>query len=155
MQSRVWLAVLSVATLITVCCQPCLASGFDDKTMDQQSIDALQAKILQAQPREQCFLYAQLLHEMTELSLHQYSAGESEKAGGLLKQVQNLAHKIHLSMADDNKKLKDTQILLRHTAFRLTEMLHNSSLDDQPLVAQTLAQVNQAQDEAMMQVFRK
>jgi hypothetical protein len=34
-------------------------------------------------------------------------------------------------------------------------MLHNSSLEDQPLVAQTLAQVNQAQDEAMLQVFRK
>jgi hypothetical protein len=58
-------------------------------------------------------------------------------------------------MSDDNKRLKDTQILLRHTAFRLTEMLHSSSLDDQPLVAETLAQVNQAQDEAMMQVFRK
>ena len=155
MQSRVWVAVFSVAALITMCCEPSHASGFDDKTIDQQSIDALQVKILQAQPREQSFLYAQLLHEMTEFSLHQYTAGEDQKAAGLLKQVQNLAHKIHLSMADDNKRLKDTQILLRHTAFRLTEMLHNSSLDDQPLVAETLAQVNQAQDEAMMQVFRK
>jgi hypothetical protein len=44
---------------------------------------------------------------------------------------------------------------LRHTAFRLNEMLHNSSLEDQPLVAATLAQVNQAQDETMLQVFRK
>jgi len=155
MQSRVLLAVLSVAAGLTLCCRPCCASGFDDKTMDQQSIDALQVKILQAQPREQCFLYAQLVHEMTEVSLRQYSAGEDQKAAGLLKQVQAFAHKIHISMSDDNKRLKDTQILLRHTAFRLTEMLHNSSLDDQPLVAQTLAQVNQAQDEAMLQVFRK
>ena len=123
--------------------------------MDQQSIDALQAKILLAQPREQCFLYAELVHEMTEFSLRQYAAGDGEKAAGLLKQVQGLAHKIHLSMSEDNKRLKNAQILLRHTAFRLTEMLHNSSLEDQPLVAQTLAQVNQAQDEAMLQVFRK
>jgi len=155
MQSKAWLAVLSVAAFLTCCPQPSHASGFDDKTIDQQSINALQAKTLQAQPREQCFLYAQLLHEMTEFSLHQYSAGEDQKAAGLLKQVQGLAHKIHISMSDDNKRLKDTQILLRHTAFRLTEMLHSSSLDDQPLVAETLAQVNQAQDEAMMQVFRK
>ena len=155
MQSKACLAVLSVAALLAFGCQPSHASGFDDKTIDQQSIDALQVKILQAQPREQCFLYAQLLHEMTEFSLHQYSAGDGDKAAGLLKQVQGLAHKIHLSMADDNKRLKDTQILLRHTAFRLNEMLHASSLEDQPLVAQTLAQVNQAQDEAMLQVFRK
>jgi hypothetical protein len=153
MQSKVPLAALLLLTLSVVPARA--AAGFDDKIIDQQSIDALQAKLLQAQPREQCFLYAELVHEMTEFSLRQYSAGDGEKAAGLLKQVQLLAHKIHLSMSDDNKRLKNAQILLRHTAFRLTEMLHNSSLEDQPLVAQTLAQVNQAQDEAMLQVFRK
>ena len=153
MQSKVPLAALLLLTLSVVPARA--AAGFDDKIIDQQSIDALQAKLLQAQPREQCFLYAELVHEMTEFSLRQYSAGDGEKAAGLLKQVQLLAHKIHLSMSDDNKRLKNAQILLRHTAFRLTEMLHNSSLEDQPLVAATLAQVNQAQNEAMLQVFRK
>jgi hypothetical protein len=153
MQSKVPLAAL---LLLALCGVPaCAAAGFDDKPVDQQSIDALQAKILLAQPREQCFLYAELVHEMTEFSLRQYAAGDGEKAAGLLKQVQTLAHKIHLSMSDDNKRLKNAQILLRHTAFRLTELLHNSSLEDRPLVAETLAQVNQAQDEAMLQVFRK
>ena len=153
MQSKVPLAALLLLALSGV--PACSAASFDDKPIDQQSIDALQAKILQAQPREQCFLYAELVHEMTEFSLRQYASGDGEKAAGLLKQVQSLAHKIHLSMSEDNKRLKNAQILLRHTAFRLTEMLHNSSLEDQPLVAETLAQVNQAQDEAMLQVFRK
>lgn len=152
MQSKVPLAVL---VLLTVSVLPVRASGFDDKPIDQESINALQAKILQAQPREQCFLYAELVHEMTEFSLRQYAAGDDEKSAFLLKQVQNLAHKIHLSMSDDNKRLKNSEILLRHTAFRLNEMLHNSSVEDRPLVAETLAQVNQAQNEAMMQVFRK
>jgi len=152
MQCRVPLAVL---VLITVSAAPACASGFDDKTYDQQSIDALQAKVLQAQPREQCFLYAQIVHEMTEVSLRQYAAGDAEKATAMLKQIQLLAHKIHLSVADDNKRLKNAEILLRHTSFRLTEMLHNSSFEDRSLVAETLAEVNQAQNEAMMQVFRK
>jgi hypothetical protein len=134
---------------------PACASGFDDKIPDQQSIDALAAKASQAQPREQCFLYAQLVHEMTEFSLRRYAAGDVEKATDLLKQVQLLTHKIHLSVSDDDKRLKNAEILLRHTAFRLTEMLHSSSYEDQTLVAQTLAQVSQAQNEAMMQVFRK
>jgi hypothetical protein len=34
-------------------------------------------------------------------------------------------------------------------------MLHSSSFEDPTLVEKTLAQVNQAQNEAMMQVFRK
>jgi hypothetical protein len=34
-------------------------------------------------------------------------------------------------------------------------MLHSSNLEDQALVKQTLAQVNQAQNEALMQVFSK
>lgn len=152
MQFKVWLAVFA---FLAVSVLPACATGFDDKTIDQQSIDALQAKILQAQPREQCFLYAELVHQMTELSLRQYAAGDGDKAAGLLRQVQGLAHKIHLSMADDNKRLKNAQILLRRSAFRLNEMLHSSNLEDRPLVAETLAQVNQAQSEAMMQVFRK
>ena len=152
MQSKVSLAVL---VLLTVSVVPARASGFDDKTIDQDSINALQVKVLQAQPREQCFLYAELVHEMTELSLRQYANGDEDKAAGMLKQIQGLAHKIHLSMADDNKRLKNAEILLRHTAFRLNEMLHDSSLEDRPLVAETLAQVNQAQNEAMLQVFRK
>jgi hypothetical protein len=152
MQFKVSLAVLTLAAVSVL---PARASGFDDKPFDQESINALQAKILQAQPREQCFLYAELVHQMTEVSLRQYAAGDGDKAALLLRQVQGLAQKIHLSMADDNKRLKNAQILLRHTAFRLNEMLHTSSLEDQPLVAETLAQVNQAQTEAMMQVFRK
>jgi len=152
MRSRVPLAVLILLAVTTL---PACASGLDDKIPDQNSIDALEAKASQAQPREQCFLYAELVHEMTEYSLRQYAAGDVDKASGLLKKIQGLAHKIHLSVAEDNKRLKNAEILLRHTAFRLTEMLHNSNFEDRPLVADTLAQVSQAQNEAMMQVFRK
>jgi hypothetical protein len=152
MRSKVPLAVL---VLLAVSAAPACASGFDDKIPDQQSIDALEAKASQARPREQCFLYAELVHEMTEFSLREYAAGDAGKAAELLKQIQSLAKKIHLSVSDDDKRLKDAEILLRHTAFRLTEMLRNSSFEDRPLVEQTLAQVNRAQNEAMMQVFRK
>jgi hypothetical protein len=146
---------LAVLVLFTVAAGPVCASGFDDKTFDQQSIEALQAKALQAQPREQCFLYAELVHQMTEYSVRQYAAGDVASAMSMLKRIQLLTHKIHLTVSDNDKRLRNAQILLRHTAFRLSEMLHNSNEEDRPLVAETLAQVNQAQSEAMMQVFRK
>jgi hypothetical protein len=152
MRFRTILAVLVLLAASTVSVR---ASGFDDKIPDQQSINALEAKLSQAQPREQCFLYAELVHQMTEFSLRQYAAGDIENANRLLVRIQQIAKKIHLSVGEDSKRLKNTEILLRHTAFRLSEMLHDSSFEDRPLVQQTLAQVNQAQSEAMMQVFRR
>ena len=149
--------VVPIATLLvfsfsiaTAC-----ASSPDATPPDQGSIDALEAKVLQAEPRDQCFLYAQLVQQMTELSIRQYAAGDYDTATSLLKRVQRIAQKIHLSMSDNDKRLKNTEILLRHTAFRLNEMLHASSIEDRPLVEQTLAQVTQAQNATMMQVFHK
>ncbi len=140
---------------VSLTAAPACASSLDSKPPDQQTIDALEARASQAQPREQCFLYAEIVHQMTELSMKQYAAGNVEGANGLLKKIQLVAQKIHLSLALNDKRLKNTEILLSHTAFRLTEMLHSSDYQDRPLVEQTLAQVNHAQDEAMMEVFRK
>jgi len=147
--------ILAVLVLLAASTRSVRASGFDDKIPDQQSINALEARLSQAPPRDLCFLYAELVHQMTEFSLRQYASGDVENANRLLLRIQQFANKIHLSVTDDNKRLKNTEILLRHTAFRLNEMLHNSSYEDRPLVQQTLAQVNQAQSEAMMQVFRR
>src|SRR5215475_11820639 len=80
---------------------PACASSLDDKIVDQQTISALELRASQAQPREQCFLYAELVHDMIEFSARQYAAGETEKASGLLKRAQELIHKIHLSIGDN------------------------------------------------------
>jgi hypothetical protein len=130
-------------------------SSSPDNSPDQQTIDALEAKASQAQPRDQCFLYAELVHQMTEMSIRQYAAGDVTKATGMLQKVQQFAQKIHFTLGDNDKRLKNAEILLNHTVFRLNEMLHASSLEDRPLVQQTLSQVTHAQNEAMMQVFQK
>ncbi len=153
MRSRVPLAVAVLITISTI--PSCFAAGVDDKPMDMQSIEALEARATAAQPREQCFLYAELVHQMTEVSVRQYASGDVEHATGLLKRIQQLAQKIHLSMGGNDKRMKDAEILLRHTSFRLNEMLHGSSFDDRAVVEAALSDVNQAQSEAMMAVFKK
>ena len=146
----------AVLALALVCCSlPALASSPDDKPIDQQSIAALEARAAQASPREQCFLYAQLVHEMIEFSAHQYAVGEFEQSSNLLKRAQEITHKLHTALTNDDKKLKDAQILLRHTAFRLNELIHSAGTDDRPLMAETLVQLNAAQTETMLAVFKK
>ena len=144
-------ALLFLAVTVT----PARASSSDAIPPDQESIDALEAKAVQAQPREQCFLYAEIVHQMTELSIRQYAAGDVTKATGLLKQIQQFAQKIHFAIGDNDKRLKNSEMLLSHTVFRLHEMLHVSNMEDRPLVEETLTQVNQAQNATMMQVFSK
>jgi len=134
---------------------PLRAASADSSMPDQQSIEALEARADQAQPREQCFLYSQVVQQMTELSIRQYQSGEVVKATGLLQQIQRIVKKIHLSVNDDDKRLKNAELMLSHTAFRLGEMLRASSVEDRPLVEQTLSQVTDAKNAALMQVFRK
>jgi hypothetical protein len=146
---------VSAALLALLLSAPSLnAGGFDDKLPDAASIAALEVRAAQAQPKEQCYLYAELLHQMIEYSSAQYAAGQFDKATTTLHKVHDLASKIHMALSRDEKRLKNTQILLRHTAFRLTELLHSSDEQDRPLVEQTLAQLNQVQTETMMAVFR-
>jgi len=152
MRSLVPIAAFLVLSLTA---GPVRASSIDSSPPDQQTLDALEARANEAQPREQCFLYAQLVQQMTELSIRQYASGDVGKATGLLKQIQRVTQKIHLSLSDNDKRLKNAEILLSRTAFRLNEMLQASSVEDRALVKQTLAQVNKAQNAAMMEVFQK
>ena len=124
-----------------------------DKPLDPVALSALAAKASLAPPKDQCFLYAELVHQMTELAGRQLSQGQDPSA--TLRAVRDYTQKIHLGAAKDNKRLKNAQILMEHTAFRLSEYLHSAALDDRPILESTLKNLNQVQNELMMQVFRR
>jgi hypothetical protein len=142
--------VLSLAALTL----PPAAFAANDKILDMQQMVALESRAAQAAPKEQCFLYAELAHSMAELAGQQLNAGDSEQASASLKAVQRYAEKIHMNVADDAKRLKNAEILMRHTAFRLKEIMMGASLDDRPTLDATLKQLDQVQGEMMLQVFK-
>ncbi len=112
------------------------------------------AKADQAQPKEQCFLYAELVHQMTELAGQQLSAGD-QRASDTLHLIQKYAQKIHMGVAEDGKKMKNAEQLMRHTEYRLNDILNAASYDDRQVLQSTLKQLEQVQTELMMQVFKK
>lgn len=130
------------------------AQAMDEKPSNPQAIAALIERAALAAPREQCFLYAELVHQMTELAARQLAAGDVDLADTTLSTVQQYAEKIHMGMAEDTKRLKNTEILMRHTSYRLKEILHAASVDDRPILQATLKQLDQVQSELMLQVFR-
>ncbi|MFZ0395114.1 MAG: hypothetical protein WCF17_15175 [Terracidiphilus sp.] len=146
----------TVLILFTALSIPAFAASFDEnKIPDEQMISALEQRAATAPAKDQCFLYAVLVRDMVEISAQQYEAGDVAKANSLLKRAQVFTHKLQAALATNDKRLKDAQIILRRTAFRLNELLHSSDYDDRPLMQQTLAEVNRVQVDTMMQVFKK
>jgi hypothetical protein len=119
------------------------------------ALSALQAKAEEAQPRDRCFIYAELVSRMTEVVGQQLNSGDPEQASMTLKLVQGYADKIHTIVGDDTTKLKKAELLLQHTSFRLKDILSEASYEDRPALKATLKQLNQLQEQLMMQVFRK
>ncbi|HEV2324254.1 MAG TPA: hypothetical protein VGS10_09930 [Terracidiphilus sp.] len=152
MRSSLSMALLLAFSLAAI---PAFAASSDEIPAEQEAIQALETKASQAKPKDQCFLYAEILHRLTDLSLRQYAAGNVGPANLLLRQIQQVSRKIHLSVARNDKRLKHAEIVLSSSAFRLTELLHSSDYNDRALIKQTIADVNQAQDAAMMQVFNQ
>ena len=142
----------SALVLVTPCFR---ASAADEKALDSQAIQALEAKATQAAPKEQCFLYAELAHQMTELAGRQLSAGDEQNASASLKRVEQYAQKIHMGVASDGKKLKNAELLMEHTSFRLKDILNSASYEDRVAMEATLKQLQQVQTELMLQVFKR
>src|SRR5580698_4295687 len=144
---------VSVLVLAAVTVAPA-AYAANDKVLDTHEMAALESRAAQASPKEQCFLYAELAHSMAELAGQQLVAGETQQASASLKAVQQYTQKIHMNVADDAKRLKNAEIMMRHTAFRLKEIMMGASLDDRPTLESTLKQLDQVQSEMMLQVFK-
>jgi hypothetical protein len=128
------------------------ASVLDDSSTP---LAALQVKADQAQPKDRCFLYAKLISQLTDLAGHQLNSGDSGQASETIQLVQQYAEKIHVGVADDSKKLRDAELLMQRTTFRLQDILSQASYEDRQTLEATLKQLSQVQAQLMMQVFKK
>jgi putative cell wall-binding protein len=132
---------------------PLRAAAIDESIPDSDGLAQLEQRASQASPREQCFLYAQLVHTMTEKAGKEIAEGDIDKANATLKQINQFAHMIQVNLAKDTKRLKDAEMLMHHTTYRLAEYLHRVSGDDKTTVQATLKQLDQVNDELLTQVF--
>ena len=146
------LATLGLFTALYVAV-PALAAPIDENIPDAQTLAQMELRASQASPREQCFLYTELAHTMTEKAGKEIRDGEIEHAAATLKLVNRYAHLIHVSLVKDTRRLKEAEMLMNHTSNRLAQFLHLVSGDDKTTVQATLAQLDQVHDELLTQVF--
>lgn len=142
-----------ILTAVALASTPAAFAGNAGKVPDMQELTALAARAAQAAPKDQCYLYAELVSDMTELAGQQLSSGTDATAS--LKTIQEYTSKIHVELTNNPRKLKDAQIMMRRTAFRLKELMTNAALSDQPSFESTLKQLDQVQAQMMLAVFQK
>ena len=153
MNLRIRPTALLLLPLLLTFSSPALASSSDENIPDAQALSQLELRAQQANPRDQCFLYTELVHDMTELAGKQMRSGDIDQASASLKKVEHYATLIHLNLAHDTKRLKNAELLMEHTTFRLDGYLHQASSEDRATLQATLKRLDQVHDELLAQVF--
>jgi hypothetical protein len=147
------LALFAAACLL---CSPlAFAHRNRDLPPDAQQLARLEAKAAAATPRDQPWLYAELVHSMTDIATQQFQAGQDQQAAASLRQAQSYAQRIKVSLLRGAKKLQKAEILVRHTAFRLRQLMLGASLGDRPTLEATIRQLNQVQSEMLNRVLEQ
>ena len=139
---------LASVGLLSTLCLPIPARAADE-VPTAEVIAQLEQRASQASPREQCFLYTELVHTMTAKAGKEISDGDTEDAAVTLKKVNFYAHLIHINLARDTKRLKNAEMLMHNTTYRLGQYLHLVSGDDKATVQDTLKQLDQVNDELL------
>ncbi|HEY0785520.1 MAG TPA: hypothetical protein VGD62_06585 [Acidobacteriaceae bacterium] len=124
-----------------------------DRDLDPQALTMLQGKAEHASLRDQCYLYAELVHTMTEIASRQLAAGEAIDAARTLATVERYAGLLDSGLANDTKKVKDAEILMRQTEVRLKGAMNAAALEDRPVVQHTIQQLDGVESKLMAQVF--
>jgi hypothetical protein len=132
---------------------PPLHAAADETLPDAQTLSQMVLTAQQANPRDQCYLYAQLVHTMTEMAVKQIADGDDDNANATLKQVNYYAHLIQTNLAKNTKRLKNAELLMDRTTVRLAQALHLSSDEDRTDVQATLKQLNGIHNQLLDQVF--
>jgi hypothetical protein len=137
-----------------VFCIPAHASSIDENLPDAQALALLELRAQQAGPRDQCFLYTELVHTMTEIAGKQMINGDIDQASATLKKVNHYAQLIHMDLASNSKRIKNAEMLMHHTTYRLGEYLHKASSEDRDTLKATLQQLDKVHDELLAEVLK-
>jgi len=132
---------------------PACALSIDETLPDAQTLSQMELRAQQAGARDQCFLYTELVHIMTELAGKQLRNGNFEQASATLKRVNSYAQLIHMDLSGNSKRLKNAEILLEHTSFRLSGYVRQASYEDRASMQMTLKQLDQVHSELLAQVL--
>ena len=131
------------------------ASNLDEAPMDAAALLQLEQRAEAAQPRDQCYMFAEVLHGLTELAGRQIAAGDDLEAGTTFTRIDSVAQKMEKASGSNAKRLKNAEMLLEHITRRLTDMAHVASSDQRTATQAALQQVNHLHTQVLAVILSK
>lgn len=144
---------LLLASALFLTATPPVHAAIDESVPDAQTLNQLELRAEQANPRDQCYLYTELVHTMTEMAVKQMVNGDDDQANATLQQINRYARLIQTNLEKNTKRLKNAEMLMHHTTLRLAQALHLASEDNRTTVQATLKQLDLVQNQLLDQVF--
>lgn len=136
---RIWMVLL----LAPVAC-----AALADEPLEQ-----LKAKAATSSGGEQGVLYAQVAREEVELANQHFTEGNIEQGHAAVREAVAYAEKAGKAARSSKKKMKQTEMSLRRTARRLSDIGKTLALDDRPAVEQAVKELEHIQDQLLDAMF--
>src|ERR1700751_1442115 len=131
------------------------ASHPDESLLDAAATLQLEQRADAAQPRDQCYMFAEVLHGLTELAGREIAAGDDQDATTTLMHIDSVAAKMQKVSAANAKRLKNAELLLEHVTRRLNDMAHVASNNQRSAMQMTLQCVDHLHTQVLALIFSK
>ena len=131
------------------------ASHLDESPLDAAALLQMEQRADAAQPRDQCYMFAEVLHGLTELAGREIAAGNDQDATTTLTHIDSVAVKMQKASAANAKRLKNAEMLLEHVTRRLNDMAHVVSSGQRSAMQATLQSVDHLHTQVLAVIFSK
>lgn len=121
--------------------------------LDAVTLTHMEQQAAQANPRERCYRYAEVLAALTELEGQQITAGQEADARATMLQMNEVAAKVQAEAVGNAKKLKDTEMVLERTTRRVSDMVHVAGYEQESALRATLQHLNAVHTTVLGMVF--
>lgn len=146
-------SVCATVLLAGITARPAFASGPTELSLDATTLTDLEQRAAAADLKERCYLYSELLHNWTELAGRAMTSGDELEATKAIAHADADAAELKTALAKDSKRLKNAELLLEHTAHRLTDMVRVASMDQRETMQSALKHLNSVHDALLAQIF--
>jgi hypothetical protein len=147
--------IITAAVLLITFPSSARASHVDEAPLDATALMQMEQRAESAQPRDQCYMFAEVLHGLTELAGRQIASGDDGDANATMAQIDSVAAKMQKASAANAKRLKNAEMLLEHITRRLTDMAHVASMNQRNATQAALQRVNQLHTQVLAMIFSK
>lgn len=123
--------------------------------LDAVALAQMEAQADRAKPQDQCYMYIELLHGLTELAGRQMAAGQDDAAGQTVVRMDEVMAKVQHVSSRNAKRLRNAEELMDHTARRLSDMARVASGDERDAMQAALKKMNGVHTAILTMVFQQ